>query len=392
MNNKYKSFIKYIFIRLIRIVLSVFKCFPIKNNRVVFFSVPKFDYTCNPKYILDYLYKNYNNKFEYIWVNKDNSKEIPLYVKTCRFKSLKFFYYFLTARVIVSNAMGPSYCPISSNTHYIATWHGGGAYKKIELDVPDIKKDFWLCKRIMISTNSITHILSSCEKFSNLIETALKIKTNMVLKTGMPRNDIFFNKNIVSIYYEKVRKYYGLNKDTKIILYAPTWRNDFRNISDDLIKENERILKSLNERFSGNWVLFVRLHPTIKIRQYSYVNISIIETSNYVDMQELLCAADVLLNDYSSSMWDYSFLNRPCFIYAVDLLQYYNERNFYTSMSEWPFPIATNIDELINNILNFDQKEYIKKVEQHHKDLGSFENGRACEQVCKLIANIIDKG
>ena len=58
MKNKYKSFIKYIFIRLIRIVLSVFKCFPIKNNRVVFFSVPKFDYTCNPKYILDYLRNN----------------------------------------------------------------------------------------------------------------------------------------------------------------------------------------------------------------------------------------------------------------------------------------------------------------------------------------------
>ena len=107
-------------------------------------------------------------------------------------------------------------------------------------------------------------------------------------------------------------------------------------------------------------------------------------------MQELLCAADILITDYSSCMWDFSLMYKPCFIYATDIDQYKQERDFYTPMSEWPFPIATNTDELINNILNFNQEEYVEKVKQHHKALGSFEDGHACERVCKLIEDIID--
>lgn len=108
-------------------------------------------------------------------------------------------------------------------------------------------------------------------------------------------------------------------------------------------------------------------------------------------MQEFLCVADILIMNYSSCMWDFSLMFKPYFIYTTDIDQYKQEHDFYTPMSEWPFPIATNTDELINNILTLNQKEYIQKVKQHHKDLGSYEDGHACEKVYKLIDDILIK-
>lgn len=102
-------------------------------------------------------------------------------------------------------------------------------------------------------------------------------------------------------------------------------------------------------------------------------------------MQELLCAADILITDYSSSIWDFSFTYRPCFLYAPDLAKYEAESGFFVPIEDWPFPLAETNEELIENIKNFDSKKYIEDVKKHHRDLGSYETGHATERFCKLL-------
>ena len=63
-------------------------------------------------------------------------------------------------------------------------------------------------------------------------------------------------------------------------------------------------------------------------------------------MQELLAAADMLITDYSSCIWDYSFLYRPCFLYTPDLREYLAKTGFYVDIHEWPFPICENMEDL----------------------------------------------
>ena len=87
-------------------------------------------------------------------------------------------------------------------------------------------------------------------------------------------------------------------------------------------------------------------------------NSRLINTDSYDDLQEVICASDAVITDYSSIMWDVSFTDIPCFIYANDIDEYVNSRNFYTQIEKWPFPVAKNIDELKNNILNFDEQKY----------------------------------
>ena len=138
----------------------------------------------------------------------------------------------------------------------------------------------------------------------------------------------------------------------------------------------------------------MRSHPHLAKDIFAKANRHnrVIDVSSYVDMQELLAASDVLITDYSSSMWDFSFTGRPCFIYANDLSSYKMERNFHTPIDEWPFPLAERNEELKSNILNFDQHDYECKVRQHHEELGSYENGNASFELCNIIMRLINKG
>lgn len=105
------------------------------------------------------------------------------------------------------------------------------------------------------------------------------------------------------------------------------------------------------KRYIASWKKYCPDYAIIEENQKDVVDVS-----GYADMQELLCATDVLLTDYSSFMWDYSLTGRPCFIYANDLDQYKKERNFHTPITDWPFPMAERNSELQKEILGFDEK------------------------------------
>ena len=113
-----------------------------------------------------------------------------------------------------------------------------------------------------------------------------------------------------------------------------------------------------------------------------------IDLTHYDDMQELLIAADVLINDFSSSMWDYMLTGKPCFIFAKDLDHYIETTDLYTPISEWPFPIAKTNEQLAENILAFNNDEYKKRCEWHYELLGGCESGNATNLVCNKIEEL----
>ena len=102
-------------------------------------------------------------------------------------------------------------------------------------------------------------------------------------------------------------------------------------------------------------------------------------------MQELLWVSDILMTDYSSSMWDFSLTYKPCFLFATDLKEYQNERDFYSDIHTWPFILAENNDELNEKILSYNDEEYRQAVKKYHEDMGSYEKGSACKQITDVI-------
>ena len=287
----------------------------------------------------------------------------------------------ITCGIYITNCSVEPFIPKRKKQLFICTWHGGGAYKKLSSFYKK-RKSF----KIMSETRAkmTDYYTSACFSFTKFLAPDWYADTNKFLESGMPRNDILIheykNENLISSLKQKM----GIPQDKKTILYAPTMRGwAVHPDSFDMTINVEKIIAALEKRFNGNFIFLFRCHHTMLGR--INVDENVLDMSMYTDMQELLLVTDVLITDYSSSIWDFSLMLKPCFLFTPDLDNYESYQSFYVPIKEWPFSYAKNNDDLCNEIEMFNEEVYVKKVFSHHKELGSFEKGSATEIVCQKI-------
>ena len=132
-------YFKYLKIRIARIVFrTIYPFFPIKSNRITFCSFEGLQYTCNPKYIFESMYHRFGREYDYVWIlarQADMPEEFRQSVKIVKPKSAKYIYYLITSGVIINNIGFEAIFPKRKKQLFINTWHGGGAYKLISLDL-----------------------------------------------------------------------------------------------------------------------------------------------------------------------------------------------------------------------------------------------------------------
>lgn len=390
MNLKQREFLQYFGTKFVTILSKVFFVFPIQNNKVIFISYIGKQYAGSPKYLSEYLKRCYKGKFSIVWVlrDKENGCKEDTVVK---FLSLSHYYHFITSKVIVDNIGMPTYMPKRKGQYVINTWHGGGAYK--DYSPESSKKSKYKIKMDVKKTKNTDLVLSSCRVFSERVVPDIAYKySGEIMPSGLPRNDIVLNGD-KQVIRETVCNSYNIDTDSMIILYAPTFRGDLNVIGGDVSEKPvdldidiKKVISAVEKRYHKRTTVLFRKHHALKIVN----NIeNVIDATSYPDIQELLCAADILISDYSSTIWDFSLMKKPCFLYCPDLDYYLNEdRGVYTPIETWPGILCRTNEELEQAILNFDETEYVNKVKKHHADLGSYEDGTACEQVCKRIAEI----
>lgn len=382
MNKELLSYLKKI---LIKTVLHVFWIFPIEKNKIFLMNELSFTFGDSLKYFDIYLHKMRKNKYKIVFPIKDGS--IPSdYVDDIIVKpmSIKYFKELISSGIIITNAGGVSYLPKRKTQKIITTWHGGGPYKKTSTDVYN---DLWYKKQAKMNSDNTDYILSSCKYFSEFEARSMGYESKKIIPAGLPRNDMLFGAH--EEIRNKVRRKLSISDGEKFVLFAPTFRSKSNEFSNMNIVENyvdldpNMLVASLEEKFKSKWVCGIRLHP--KLSNVDMNGMNVINCTSYPDMQELLCAADAVISDYSSLIWDYSFTYRPIFLYAPDIEQYEKERGFYMPSSQWPYPIAHNNEEMKKIIEEFDEAEYIENVKLHHAECGNFEKGNACEILIQLI-------
>lgn len=371
---------------LIRCILHIFYLLPIKEKQIYFSSFLGRQYSCNPKYLYEYLLSCKELNYQYIWEFTDITKStfVPDAV-VVRTGSLKAIINCMASKFIIYNTEFPWYIPLRKKQILLQTWHGGGAYKKV-----GIAAGWNRIKNLEQKLNSkqISFYISSSQKFTEVQSISKCVPKNKFINYGMPRNAFLLQDNKDK--RKEILKKLNLNESSKIVLYAPTYRGkpSFKNGS--IIEEetiNYEILKAtLKGKFGNEWIALYRGH-------YYNANNSInseecIDVSSFEDMQELLYITDILITDYSSSMWDFSLTERPVFLFAPDIDSYDVERGFYTNPYSWPFSIAKSNKMLLDQIRTFDLSEYKNKVHKHQQDLGSYEDIDACRNICKHIGII----
>ena len=238
-------------------------------------------------------------------------------------------------------------------------WHAPGAFKKFGGSVDGDSVE--ILKKISKNTD---YLIVSSKNVEDYYCEAFQIQKNKIKPLGLPRADYYFEKHDISDLKSKFCKKHNINSDKKIILYAPTFRDEekYNNVFNYLD------LVEFNQVLGDDYVLALRLHP--KIKNFYSDEISAVgeyvDCSNYFSEQELLLISDILITDYSSIMIEFALLNKPIVFFTYDFEDYLTkERGFYFDFeSSVPGPIANNSNQLIDVIKNndFDESKLSKFV------------------------------
>lgn len=380
--------VKYLAKVLIRQILKFFWFFPVNPLKLCFQSFRGLQPTCNPLYIFTFLSEQHP-EYKYVWlVNEipEQKDEKILFVKK---HSFRWFYEILTSKVIITNNGFYAYIPFRKETILIETWHGGGAYKKVGSSFEAKNKKGMEYKSLLYYSRHLKYYISSSKIFTQIMSKSSLVDEKKFLPIGMPRNDIFFNEELTALTNKKIREKVGLKQDDFVVLYAPTYRGTTKDSNFDSVLDVQRLKIVVQKRIGKKVLVLFRGHHLL--RSLSPISDFDFDVSSMPVMQELLCATDMLITDYSSSMWDFSFLKRPCFLFVPDFDHYHDNRGFYTDPNDWGFPICRNNKELEFAITEFDRNNYLHAIEKHHKNLGSYESGTATETVANLIVDEIEK-
>ncbi|EOT1755602.1 MULTISPECIES: CDP-glycerol glycerophosphotransferase family protein [Citrobacter] len=347
------------------------------SKKIIFMSYSGLQYSCNPKYISDYIKDNYKD-YELIWVFQEPEKHLldPKFKKV-KYLSLRYFYAVVTSQFCISNTGFNRFFFIRKSQRFVQTWHGGGAYKRRSLNqdkncfqkLLDIQHD-----------DMITDFISSSEYFTKyfIMDSVYK---NRILKTGMPRNEFLIrNKNNGNFINLKRKNIEGVGEGNFLILYAPTWRDDG---SIYEFPDFNKIMNTIERVFNKKTTLLLRSHHYQELK--SSLDCNYIDVRNYPDMQELLLISDMLISDYSSSIWDFSLLEKPCFLYTPDLKYYEDMRGFYTPIRTWGFDVCQTSEELDDAIKRFVPIVYCEKIYKMHKQFNSYENIDSTSQLLSKL-------
>jgi CDP-glycerol glycerophosphotransferase len=359
------------------------------TNKTTFISMFGNSYGCNPKAISDYI-KSHNSNWKVVWAFNDSSFDNYSKFEKRAYKigTYRYYYNLFTSKFIISNArLLPMMLPHKLKEQvYLQTWHGT-ALKRIEADVED-SLDLEYVDSSKRDSKYIDYILSESTYMTNIYRNSFwydgKIK-----ELGSARTDIFFNR--LSISKQKVYKALNLSEDTKLLLYAPTFRNGIS--LEDHFKlydiDFSRLITAVQKKIPGNWRLVIRFHPNLvtdeSVAQISENYPGSVNATTYPDMQELLAATDILVTDYSSSIFDFMYTYRPCFMYTKDKESY--DRGFYMPIKSLPFCEIGSNSEIERVIDAFDNDEYKCNVTAFMAEMGCHTDGLSCNKIYKFMVN-----
>ena len=361
-------------------------------NRIVFGTFQNC-YTCNCKYVADEILRR-GLDYELIFlVNADvfyhkEKYNIPEGVKLVWRGSLASYFALGKVKFWIDNALNCIWkeMPKKPEQVYIDLWHGSLGIKRLGGDPR------WV-KLAQHSAELIDYFVTDSVFEEGVFHTSFWPDVPQ-LKFGHPRNDILFDKERMKQLREKVHAFYHIEPHVRTVLYAPTFRDNKSDVSAIRI-DCMKLKATLERKFGGEWKVIVKAHMhnrhNSELRHMFANRDSIIDASDYIDMQELIAAADVGITDYSSWIFDFMLKGAPAFIYARDIKQYINSRGFYYPLSETPFSIAENDEALSKNIMAFDEATYAEDVKKFLDEKQCYEDGHAAERIVDFICELSEK-
>lgn len=372
-----------IFYNLARVLL------PTDKKLILFESGIGRQYADSPRYIYEEIV---NRKLDYkkVWVcnSKIRFKDVE---NTIRIKRLSpsYYYYLARAGFWVNNQNFPTYIQKPKNTTYLQTWHGT-PLKKMLHDIENVmgRTDDYV-ERVSQAIKNWDYLISPSNYATEAFKSAFKYEGE-ILEVGYPRNDIFYQEDQEEL-KRTIKNRLNLPGDKKVILYAPTFRDNQTTKSNKFTFEIQMDLEKMKEQLGEDYLILLRMHVVVssKIKLNEEISEFAYDVSNYPDMQELLLISDILITDYSSVMFDFANTRKPMLFYTYDLELYRDKvRGFYMDFeNEAPGPFVRTTEEIIESIQNIDMinQQFKDKYDQFYNKFCYLEDGKATERVVDML-------
>ena len=244
----------------------IFRWLPLQN-KVVATNFRGRRYGDNPKFIVEALHAIAPD-VDIVWLqDRYFNYQLPPYVRPVSFyHHISKAYELATAKVWINSHRMEDNIRKRKGQIFIETWHGGLGIKKIEGDVDG---NFLSAKDLKELNNTVRMadlFISNSEHLSRIYRSAFGYK-GPIWKCGYPKNDIMFSEK--APYRRKIRAEYDLPEDTKLLIYAPTFRDSFRTIGFDKTLYDidfASLHEALQLRFGGDWKILLRWHPTMAVK------------------------------------------------------------------------------------------------------------------------------
>lgn len=340
-------------------------------------------YSDNPRVLYERLAGR--GSLEHVWLaHPDHADSFPSDVATAPIESADAAAALESADLVIANTHTEVEWDKPASTTYVQTWHGT-PLKRIHRDVlwapegrlnrldRDVARWDLLVSPNKVSTPRLRHGFRY---------------DGEVLEVGYPRNDVLSAPDLHAR-SSRMREALGIDTGATVVLYAPTWRDDeaFREGKPTVPLALD--LAALSAALGPDHVVLARLHPLMVGRSPIPSSPTVRDVSAYPDIRDLYLAADVLVTDYSSSMFDFAITGRPLVFLAYDLDHFRDSvRGFYFDfLPEAPGPLISTADELVAELLALPEAArcYGRRYAEFRATYCSLEDGRATD---RLLAHL----
>lgn len=291
---------------------------------------------------------------ERVWVSRDGQFDVPPGARCVQRDSRAHYEAMARARYVVGNCTQPRWYRKREGQVYLQTWHGT-PLKRIGFDVPQMRsaEGAAYLGRLAEDVAKWDFLISPNPFSTPILRRAFRYEGE-ILEYGYPRNDLLNAPDSEQV-AERVRARLGLPADRKVVLYAPTWRDD------DHMKGQYRFdlrldLVQARRELGDDHVLLVRGHNNVAFGLPGSDGF-VIDVTLHPDITELYLVADVLITDYSSAMFDFAVTGRPIIFFTYDLENYRDRlRGFYFDLGQQaPGPLVRTSDEVLEAVRDLDR-------------------------------------
>ncbi|MFD0685549.1 bifunctional glycosyltransferase/CDP-glycerol:glycerophosphate glycerophosphotransferase [Actinomadura fibrosa] len=321
---------------------------------VVFDSYDASQYSCNPRAIYEEVARR-RPDLECVWISKDGQFTVEGDARTVLAETREHYRVLANARYIVTNYGLPAWFAKRDGQTYMQTWHGT-PLKRLAYDLKDMpyrrtEKLDWMEREV-----PRWDVLLSPNPFTTGVMRGAFRYDGEILEIGYPRNDVLSGPDHEPLRM-LTRRRLGIPKGKKVVLYAPTWRDDQHHAPGRRGFSLRLDVEALRRALGDDHVLLLRTHYLITDRDRPAADGFTIDVSRYPDIAELYLAADVLVTDYSSAMFDFAVTGRPMLFYTYDLERYRDHvRGFYLDFeAEAPGPLLSTSTEVAEALRSIDE-------------------------------------